>query len=63
MASQMTPRFSVSNFLAVVNQTFEVAFAGAVEVEGEAVSFKSYPPKYAFFTLKVALSTSGGCYF
>lgn len=52
MASQMTPRFSVSNFIAVINQTFDVAFAGAVEVEGEVVSFKSYPPKYAFFTLK-----------
>ena len=48
----MTPRFSVSNFLAVVNQTFEAAFNGAVEVEGEVASFKSYPPKYAFFTLK-----------
>lgn len=48
----MTPRFSVSNFLAVVNQTFEVAFNGAVEVEGEVASFKPYPPKYAFFTLK-----------
>ena len=48
----MTPRFSVSNFLAVVNQTFEVAFNGTVEVEGEVASFKPYPPKYAFFTLK-----------
>ena len=48
----MTPRFSVSNFLAVVNQTFEAAFNGAVEVEGEVASFKPYPPKYAFFTLK-----------
>lgn len=48
----MTSKFSVSNFLAVVNQTFEVAFAGAVEVEGEVASFKPYPPKYAFFTLK-----------
>ncbi len=25
------------------------AFAGMVEVEGEVSSFKSYPPKYAFF--------------
>ena len=48
----MTPRFSVGNFLAVVNQTFEVAFSGAVEVEGEVASFKPYLPKYAFFTLK-----------
>ena len=48
----MIPRFSVSNFLAVVNQTFEAAFNGAVEVEGEVASFKPYPPKYAFFTLK-----------
>lgn len=44
----MIPRFSVSNFIAVVNQTFDVAFAGMVEVEGEVSSFKSYPPKYAF---------------
>ncbi len=48
----MIPRFSVSNFIAVVNQTFDVAFAGMVEVEGEVSSFKSYPPKYAFFDLK-----------
>ena len=48
----MIPRFSVSNFLVVVDQTFEAAFAGAVEVEGEVASFKPYLPKYAFFTLK-----------
>ena len=48
----MIPRFSVSNFIAVVNQTFDVAFAEMVEVEGEVSSFKSYPPKYAFFDLK-----------
>ena len=36
----------------MVNQTFEAAFNGAVEVEGEVASFKPYPPKYAFFTLK-----------
>ena len=48
----MIPRFSVSNFIAIVNQTFDVAFAGMVEVEGEVSSFKSYPPKYAFFDLK-----------
>ena len=35
----MTPRFSVSDFLAVVNQSLEMAF-GAVEIEGEVASFK-----------------------
>ena len=44
----MIPRFSVSNFIAVVNQTFDAAFAGMVEVEGEVSDLKSYPPKYAF---------------
>jgi Exonuclease VII, large subunit len=48
----MIPRFSVSNFIAIVNQTFDVAFAGMVEVEGEVSGLKSYPPKYAFFDLK-----------
>ena len=56
----MTPRFSVSDFLAVVNQSLEVAF-GAVEVEGEIASFTVNHQKYVFFDLKDA-SGSVGCF-
>ncbi len=56
----MTPLFSVSDFLAVVNQSLEVAF-GAVEVEGEIASFTVNHQKYVFFDLKDA-SGSVGCF-
>ncbi len=52
----MTPRFSVSDFLAVVNQTLEMAF-GSVEVEGEVVEHKINHQKYVFFSLKDADGT------
>lgn len=45
------PQFRVSDFLAVVNQSLDVAF-GAVEVEGEVASFKVSHQKYVFFDLK-----------
>ena len=54
----MTPRFSVSDFLAVVNQSLEMAF-GSVEVEGEVTSFKVNHQKYVFFDLKDADGTVG----
>jgi exodeoxyribonuclease VII large subunit len=54
MVSKMespTPRFSVSDFIAVSNQVLEMSFPG-VEVEGEVASFKVNQNKYVFFDLK-----------
>lgn len=51
MASPMTPRFGVSDFLAVVNQSLEVAF-GVVEIEGEVAELKVNQQKFVFFNLK-----------
>ena len=48
---RVVPRFSVSDFLAVVNQSLEMAF-GAIEVEGEVASYKVNHQKYVFFDLK-----------
>ena len=56
----MTPRFSVSDFLAVVNQSLEVAFS-AVEIEGEVASFKVNQNKWVFFDLKDE-NGSVGCF-
>jgi exodeoxyribonuclease VII large subunit len=49
--SQNNPRFSVSDFIAVVNQTLEFSYP-TVEVEGEVASFKVNQGKYVFFDLK-----------
>lgn len=46
-----TPRFNVSDFIAVANQVLEMSFP-AVEVEGEIASFKVNQNKYVFFDLK-----------
>ena len=54
----MLPRFGVSDFLASVNQTFEMAYP-AVEVEGEVASFKVNQGKWVFFDLKDDESTVG----
>lgn len=51
MENGTTPQFSVSDFLAVVNQSLEVAF-GTVIIEGEVSSFKVNHQKYVFFDLK-----------
>lgn len=51
MENSLTPQFSVSDFLAVVNQSLEVAF-GAIYIEGEVASFKVNHQKYVFFDLK-----------
>ena len=51
MENEQTARFSVSDFLAVVNQTLEFGF-GAVEVEGEVANYKVNQQKYVFFDLK-----------
>lgn len=45
------PLFSVSDFLASLNQTLEYAYPG-VFVEGEVASFKVNQGKYVFFDLK-----------
>lgn len=47
----LTPIFSVSDFLASINQTLEYAYP-SVEVEGEVMSFKVSQGKYVFFDLK-----------
>ncbi len=54
------PRFSVSDFIAVTNQTLEYAYP-TVEVEGEVASFKVNQGKFVFFDLKDA-GGSVGCF-
>lgn len=51
----MVPRFSVSDFVAVVNQVLETAVP-VVEVEGEVAEFTVRQQKFVFFTLKDAES-------
>lgn len=60
MASDHTPIFSVSDFVASVNQTFEYVYP-VIEVEGEVASFKVNQGKWVFFDLKDA-SASVGCF-
>jgi len=48
---QINPIFSVSDFIAVINQTLEYAYP-TVEVEGEVASFKVNQGKYVFFDIK-----------
>ncbi len=47
----MTPRFSVSDFLASLNQTLEYAYV-AVEIVGEVAEFTVSQNKWVFFCLK-----------
>lgn len=54
------PRFSVSDFIASVNQTLEYAYP-IVEVEGEVASFKVNQGKFVFFDLKDE-GASVGCF-
>lgn len=53
-------RFSVSDFIAVTNQTLEYAYP-SVEVEGEVASFKVNQGKFIFFDIKDA-GGSVGCF-
>ncbi len=53
-------QLSVSDFIAVFNQTLEFAYP-SVEVEGEVASFKVNQNKYVFFDLKDA-GGSVGCF-
>ena len=50
------PRFSVSDFLSVVNDTLSYTLS-PVEVEGEISSFKTSKGKWVFFDLKDSVST------
>lgn len=49
--SAKLPIFSVSDFIAIVNQTFEYAYPN-VEIEGEVASFKVNQGKFIFFDIK-----------
>lgn len=49
--SSILPILTVSDFIALVNQTFDYAYP-SVEIEGEVVSFKVSQDKYVFFDLK-----------
>ncbi|MDK2899144.1 MAG: exodeoxyribonuclease large subunit [Patescibacteria group bacterium] len=60
MAKSLQPIFSVSDFIAVANQTFEYAFP-TVEVEGEVSSFKVNQSKFVFFDIKDS-GGSIGCF-
>ena len=51
-------RLSVSDFIALTNQTLEYAYP-SVEVEGEVASFKVNQGKYVFFDLKDTNGTVG----
>lgn len=53
-----TPKFTPTEFLAVVNQTLEYAYSGVV-LEGEVSSFKVNQGKWVFFDLKDAESSIG----
>lgn len=56
----MTPKLSVSDFVALTNQTLEYAYP-AIEIEGEVASFKVNQGKFVFFDIKDA-GASVGCF-
>ena len=60
MENGQTPIFSVSDFLASINQTLEYAYP-AIEIEGEVSSFKVNQNKFVFFDIKDE-SASVGCF-
>jgi exodeoxyribonuclease VII large subunit len=60
MENMSNPLFSVSDFVALTNQTLEYAYP-SVEIEGEVASFKINQGKYVFFDLKDS-SASIGCF-
>ncbi len=60
VASGAVPLFSVSDYIAVLNQTLEYAYP-SIEIEGEVASFKVNQGKWVFFDLKDA-SGSLGCF-
>ncbi|MDB5176776.1 MAG: putative Exodeoxyribonuclease 7 large subunit [Candidatus Saccharibacteria bacterium] len=56
----MAPKLTVSDFIAITNQTLEYAYP-VVEIEGEVASFKVNQGKFVFFDLKDA-GASVGCF-
>ena len=54
------PKITVSDFIAIMNQTMEYTFP-VVEIEGEVASFKVNQGKFVFFDLKDA-GGSVGCF-
>lgn len=60
MESKNNFRVSVSDFIAITNQTLEYAYP-SVEIEGEVASFKVNQGKYVFFDLKDS-GGSVGCF-
>lgn len=56
----MPPKLTVSDFIAITNQTLEYAYP-VVEIEGEVASFKVNQGKFVFFDLKDA-GGSVGCF-
>lgn len=56
----MNPRVSVSDFIALTNQTLEYAYP-MIEIEGEVASFKVNQGKFVFFDLKDE-AASVGCF-
>lgn len=57
---KMAPKLSVSEYIALTNQTLEFAYP-TVEIEGEVASFKVNQNKYVFFDIKDA-GASVGCF-
>ncbi|OGL21536.1 exodeoxyribonuclease VII large subunit [Candidatus Saccharibacteria bacterium RIFCSPHIGHO2_01_FULL_45_15] len=56
----MSPKLSVSEYIALTNQTLEYAYP-TVEIEGEVAGFKINQGKYVFFDIKDA-GASVGCF-
>lgn len=56
----MAPKLTVSDFIAITNQTLEYAYP-LVEIEGEVASFKVNQGKFVFFDIKDA-GGSVGCF-
>lgn len=56
----MAPKLSVSDFIALTNQTLEYAYP-IIEIEGEVASFKVNQGKFVFFDIKDA-GASVGCF-
>jgi exodeoxyribonuclease VII large subunit len=52
------PLYSVSDFIAVLNQTLEFAYP-SVEIEGEVASFKVNQEKFVFFDIKDSTGSIG----
>lgn len=60
MENDLSPHFSVGQFVALTNQTLEYAYP-SVEIEGEVASFKISQNKFVFFDLKDE-EASIGCF-